>query len=282
MRQSRTILFCSEDSAKLGLSRPLREANRRPMTRVKVQEENFYPERKFGGYSRVDGTVAFFGRVQALARPEMVALDVGCGRGAVVDRLNDNPWEKCRILKGACKKVIGIDVSDAGRENVFIDEFRKIEGDVWPVETASIDLLVADAVLEHLADPDRFFAECARVVKPGGYVCFRTPNKFAYYALAAAIIPNSLHGKVISKVQPGRQEHDVFPTHYRANTIRTLKRLLKNHRFEGCVFRHISEPSYFLFSNWVYAIGVFVHRWLPSVFWTALFVFGRRLDDKAG
>jgi 2-polyprenyl-3-methyl-5-hydroxy-6-metoxy-1,4-benzoquinol methylase len=250
------------------------------MTGKKVQEEKYYPEREFGGYSRVDGTIAFFGRVQSLLRPEMVALDVGCGRGEVVDRLNTQPWEKCRVLKGACKKVIGIDVTEAGRQNVLIDEFRLIEGGRWPVDSASIDLLMADAVLEHLTDPDAFFAECSRVVKPGGYVCFRTPNKWAYYALIASLIPNRLHAKVLDKVQPGRKEEDVFPTYYRANTIHSLNRLLAAHHFKGCVYRHIAEPSYFMFSQLAYGMGVYLHRWLPQLFWFTLFVFARRVEDE--
>jgi SAM-dependent methyltransferase len=250
------------------------------MTRPKLREERFYPEREFGGYSRVDGTIAFFGRVQSLLRPDSMVLDVGCGRGEVVDRLPDNPWEKCRILKGPGRKVIGIDVSDDGRQNTLIDEFRQIVGAQWPVESGSVDLLVADAVLEHLPEPDAFFAECSRVVKPGGVVCFRTPNRWTYYALAAAIIPNKFHAKVISFVQPGRKEQDVFPTVYRANTIRSLQRLLKDHQFQGCVFRHISEPNYFLFSPLAYWMGMYLHRWLPALFWPTLFVFARRISDK--
>jgi SAM-dependent methyltransferase len=209
----------------------------------------------------------------------MVVLDVGCGRGAVADRMTRDPWEKCRVLKGVCQKVIGIDVSEAGEQNTLIDEFRRIEAEQWPVETSSIDLLVSDAVLEHLPRPDVFFAECRRVLKPGGYACFRTPNRWGYPYVAAAIIPNRFHAKVIGVVQPGREEHDVFPTYYRANTVRSLRRLLKSHQFEGCVFRHISEPSYLGFSRWSFALGTYLHRWLPSLFWPMLFVFARRIDD---
>jgi 2-polyprenyl-3-methyl-5-hydroxy-6-metoxy-1,4-benzoquinol methylase len=249
------------------------------MSRSKGLLEIYYPESAFGGYSRVDGTVPFFTRVQALARPEMTVLDVGCGRGAVADRLEKSPWEKCRVLKGVCKKVIGIDVTEAGRQNPLIDEFRLIESDQWPVETSSIDLLLSDAVLEHLREPDAFFSECSRVVKPGGFVCFRTPNRWGYPYVAATLIPNRLHAKVIGFVQPGRKAHDVFPTYYRANTRRALLRLLKAHQFEGCVFRHISEPSYLGFSRWTYALGVYLHRWLPAALWTGLFVFARRIAD---
>lgn len=242
----------------------------------KVRQQDFYPECEYGGYSRVDGTVAFYGRVQTLLRPNMVALDVGCGRGEVVDRLKNYPYEKCRILKGACKKVVGIDVSDDGYQNKLIDEFRRIEGDRWPVDSASIDFLISDNVMEHVTNPDAFFAECRRVMKLGGIVCLRTTNKWAYHALAAAMIPNSLHVKILSLVQPNRKAIDTFPTYFRANTVHTLNRLLEEHAFKGYVYRHISEPPYFSFSSWAYKVGVVVHRWLPSIFWSSIFVFGRR------
>lgn len=44
--------------------------------------ERFYPESRFGGFSDLDGTVAFYGRIQALLDAGMTVLDVGCGRGA--------------------------------------------------------------------------------------------------------------------------------------------------------------------------------------------------------
>jgi SAM-dependent methyltransferase len=210
----------------------------------------------------------------------MTVLDVGCGRGAAVDRFEQNPWEQCRVLKGICAKVIGIDVSEAGYENRLIDEFRLIECDSWPVESASIDLLMSEAVLEHVRDPNVFFSECSRVVKPGGYICLRTPNRWSYVSLVAMLIPNSRHAGVVNFVQPGRKAKDVFPTYYRANTIRSLKKLMKAHQFEGCAYRHIGEPNYLGFSQWTYAMGVYLHRWLPSPFWPALFVFARRTANN--
>lgn len=182
------------------------------MSRTKSLKEIYYPESSFGGYSRVDGTMAFFTRIQSIARPEMTALDVGCGRGVAAETFQQRPWERCRILKGVCQKVIGIDVSSAGAENPLIDEFRQIDGDCWPVESASIDLLMSDAVLEHVPDPHAFFAEANRVVKPGGVVCFRTPNRWSYASLTASIVPNKWRAKVVGKVQKGRQAKDVFPT----------------------------------------------------------------------
>lgn len=251
------------------------------MAHAKSLKEMYYPETEFGGYSRVNGTIAFFSRVRAILRPEMVVLDVGCGRGAAADRVDENPWECCRIFKGNCRKAIGIDVDRAGFENPFIDEFRLIESPTWPVESSSIDLLVSDAVVEHIKDPDEFFSECHRVLKPGGYLCIRTPNRWSYIAIGASIVPNRYHARVVSKLQRGREAKDVFPTYYRANTVSAMKRLMRKHGFRGCAYKHIAEPNYLAFSHWSYAVGVYLHRWMPSLFWPALFVFAKRLGDPS-
>ena len=114
-------------------------------------------------------------RVNALLKPSSVVLDVGCGRGKDVQ----DPVEsraKLRTLRGKCASVIGIDSDVAAAANPAVDEFRHISGKQWPVDREAIDLCLVDSVLEHVSDPDAFFAECRRVVKPGGYLCIRTPN----------------------------------------------------------------------------------------------------------
>src|SRR5438093_943558 len=41
----------------------------------------YYPESRFGGFTGVDGTLAFYIRVNSLIDSSSVVLDVGCGRG---------------------------------------------------------------------------------------------------------------------------------------------------------------------------------------------------------
>jgi hypothetical protein len=43
--------------------------------------ETVFPEIKAGGFSRVDGTIAFYTRVQALCPDRATILDFGAGRG---------------------------------------------------------------------------------------------------------------------------------------------------------------------------------------------------------
>jgi SAM-dependent methyltransferase len=237
----------------------------------------FYPEVDFGGFTAVDGTVHFYSRVNALLTPDAVLLDVGCGRGG---QLRDDPIPFRRGLlsfKGRCRSVIGIDVDPAGQEHPGLDEFRLIAGPAWPVADASIDLCVGDWVLEHVPDPAGFLAELHRVLKPGGYACFRTTNRRSYLGLAASLIPNRDHTKVVRFVQAdGRKERDVFPTTYRCNTPWMLRRALKARGFAACVYGYDAEPPYFSFSRILFALGVLHQRYMPKMFGIAIMAFARK------
>lgn len=239
-----------------------------------TNKERYYPESKFGGFSDVDGVVTFFSRVNALLEPSQVLLDVGCGRGSYgEDAVHYR--RHLRILKGKVTKVIGIDVDKNAATNPFLDEFHLIDGEIWPVDSNSIDLLICDNVVEHIESPDKLFQEIRRVMKDGGYVCIRTPNKWSYPAIAAALIPSSYHSKVTSVVQEGRKAEDVFPTLYRCNSALKLRRTLKKYGIEGVVYGYGGEPGYLAFSSIAYFFGVLHQKLAPSMIKPALFAFGK-------
>jgi SAM-dependent methyltransferase len=238
--------------------------------------EAVYPEAAFGGFSRVDGTVAFYSRVQSLIPPGAVVLDVGCGRGKDAD-------DPCEFRRGLCdlhgaeRKVIGIDVDPAGDQNRLIDEFRPITDlNHWPVAGGEIDVLVANSVLEHVQNPSSFFAEAYRVLRPGGVACLRTYNKWGYVGICARLVPNRLHSKVTSFAQSDREDHDVFPTVYCCNTPGAIRRAMSRQGFTNCVYTLETEPNYLRFSPVLYRVGALVHKFIPpSLRWTIL-AFGRK------
>jgi SAM-dependent methyltransferase len=237
-------------------------------------KETFYPEAYFGDFTDIDGTVAFFTRVNALIDPSFVVLDVGCGRGAY----NEDPVKfrkNLRILKGKAAQVIGIDLDLNAKENPCLDDFRLIKGDDWPIESNSIDLIVCDNVLEHVPDPDRLFVEIHRVLKNGGYLCLRTPNRWSYIAIAATLIPNSYHSNVVAFAQDGRKQEDVFPTVYKCNSVRKLKNIMEKNGMESVVYGHEAEPSYLSFSKIAYFLGVIYQRFSPKFIKSELFAFGK-------
>lgn len=237
--------------------------------------KDFYPESRFGGFTRADGTVAFYQRVNALIRPESVVLEVGSGRG----RYDEDPVlfrRNLRIFRGRCRKVVGIDVDPGARANPFLDEFKLIESPRWPISDESVDVSICDSVLEHVEDPDAFFSEFRRTIKPGGYLCIRTPNAMSYFGFMSRLIPNKWHAKVLARAQETSDEQDIFPTVYRCNTKWKLQRILANQGLDHCVFGYESEPAYLSFSRVAYALGVLHQKLAPDFLKLVLFAFAQK------
>lgn len=236
----------------------------------------YYPETRFGGFTDIDGTISFYTRVNELLSAKSIVVDVGCGRG----KCTDDPIttrRNLRIMKGKCKKVIGIDVDPAGENNPYLDQFCLIENDCWQVEDSTVDLCICDSVLEHVPDVEKFFSECRRVLKPGGYFCARTPNLCSFFGLASKLIPNKFHKSVIRFVQKNRKNEDVFPTLYRCNTKRKFRKILAVNGFEFCVYGYEAEPSYANFSRVFYYLTAFSHRFIPNNFKSTLFAFAKKI-----
>ncbi len=247
-----------------------------------------YPEINAGGYTRVDGKVAFYLRVQELVLQleeagggPLTIVDFGAGRGAWVDapiplhrRLQD--------LRGPGRTVIGVDIDPVVLENPLVDEARVIPPTgVLPLDDASVDLVYSEFTIEHVDNPDQVVAELHRVVKPGGWVCAVTPNKWGYIAVAARLVPNRLHVRALHKLQPGKAERDTFPTRYRMNTRRDLDRLFGSPRFSLYAYTHDPEPHLYAGSSKVITGLIRLYQRLPGPFKSTWLVYARRADGPA-
>lgn len=180
------------------------------------------PEVHAGGFARDDSSANFYLRVNALLRPEMTVVDLGAGRGTSL-LAGDNFIKRLRRLQGKVHKVIGIDVDTAINEHPCLDERHVVTvGESYPLAPESVDLIVCDWVLEHVSEPESFAREIARILRPGGWFCARTPNRWGYVGIATNLVPNSMHTGVLSRVWPERDDVDVFPTVYKMNTMRSI------------------------------------------------------------
>ena len=118
------------------------------------------------------------------------------------------------------------------------------------------------------------FSEARRVLTGGGLLCLRTTNILGYAGAVSRLVPNRLHAALLGEVQKGRKEEDIFPTLYRCNTLRSVRRQMAGHGFRAVVYGHTAEPSYLSFSKLAYAAGVLHQRLAPSVFGLTIFAFG--------
>ena len=235
----------------------------------------FYPEAHAGDFTRIDKMIAFYGRIDALLTPASTVLDFGAGRGAHIIEEPIAYRRKLAVFKDRCAHVDGCDVDPVVLDNPFLDDARVIAPNgALPYEDDRFDVIVARYVLEHVENAELMARELIRVTKPGGWICVATPNRWGYLALAARLVPNRLHGKIVSRVQPFRKEEDVFPTCYRMNTPGALRRL-----FTGCdvyAYRSHAEPSYHFNSRLVYALFRALHAVLPPLFQPQMFAFIRK------
>lgn len=241
-------------------------------------KEKFYPETKIGGFTDIDGTIAFFNRVNSIIEKSSIVLDVGCGRGVY----SEDPISyrrDLRILKGKVAKVIGIDIDKGAMHNPFIDIFFPIINDYWPINNNSVNLVLCDNVLEHIENPNIFFSEAKRVLKNGGVLCIRTPNKWNYVSIVAKIIPNKFHSKVTSVAQINRKEEDVFPTFYRCNSLNIIKKYFCKFNFLPIVYTYEAEPAYLSFSTLLYYLGILHQRFSPKFLKHTIFAFGLICKD---
>jgi SAM-dependent methyltransferase len=213
----------------------------------------FFVEAGAGGFSRIDGTVQFYFRVNALLKPEMTVLDLGAGRGL----LAEYPVAAVRdlyLLRGKVKEVIGVDIDPVVKTNPSLDRALIYDGRTIPLENNSIDLIIADHTFEHLDDPGQVAAEIARVLKPGGWVCARTPYILSLLALASSVAPNRMHARLLGAIQPERREIDVFPTRYRLNSFRALNRFFPRREWEHFSYTWSPEPAYFFGNSIMFAL----------------------------
>ncbi len=243
-------------------------------SRKEVFIERVRPEVTAGGFVRDDGIVEFYLRVQTLLRPEYVVLDLGAGRGEMASGLRDDFRSGLLRIKGKVAKFVGTDVDPAVLSNPLVDEAKVILPDgTLPFEDRSFDLIVCDWVIEHIERPSAFVAEVNRVLKPGGWFCARTPNKWGFIAIGARLFPASLEGRVLAKLQPNRNERDIFPKWYRMNTKAELFRHFNRDEWDPRIYVSNPLPLYHGYSQVIFRLLTIYQNIVPESLSTVLLAF---------
>jgi SAM-dependent methyltransferase len=235
-----------------------------------------YPEVEAGGFSRSDGTVEFWSRVQALVSSDADVLDLGAGRGRGPAE-DGVAWRReLQSVRGRAHQVVGLDVDPAVLDNPALDRALVYDGhEPFPFEDEAFDLVVSDFTFEHLDRPAATAAELDRVLRPGGWLCARTPNRRGYIGVGGRLVPNVLHRRVLPRLQPTstRRDDDVFPTRYRLNTQGDLRRAFPPAHWQHHTYVHHPEPLYFGRSAALWRVVRRIGPVLPDVVAPVLLVF---------
>lgn len=166
-------------------------------------------------------------------------LDVGCGRGT------DDPALvriRCRIEE---KMYVGIDVDMESLRDCT--EANRVYGTskALPFRDGSFDLVTSNMVFEHLDDPLAALSEASRVLRKGGHLIIHTASSRHYMLLAgrvlSTILPEKTYTNIISRYT-GRKKQDIFPTVYKANTLKKLSKLAAIAGFTDGILAHLETP----------------------------------------
>lgn len=235
--------------------------------------ERLYPETAAGGFPHNHPRIVFFTRVNSLVDRNSVVLDFGAGRGAP----KEFEPEQFRIHTDIARRVaklVAFDVDPAVLDNLETnDRFHAAPGERLPFADESFDMVISWYSLEHVADAAFYAGEIGRVLRPGGWFCAGTPNKWGYHGIGARLIPNSWHVRLLKFLSPARLAIDTFPTFYRMNTIADLKRLFPEERFLHASFTLKQPPGYHGERMWLARLWMLYDLLMPPALYPSLQVF---------
>jgi SAM-dependent methyltransferase len=206
--------------------------------------QRFYPAPPY-----VDEDELFHREILEQLTPRTRLLDAGAGAGELYSH----------DYRPHCAEVVGVDLDPRVVTNPILTRGLVGPLESLPLPDDSVDLVVCRYVFEHLADPLRVIREFGRVLTPDGQAIILTPNRLHYVATAASLTPLWFH-KTYNRWR-GRNAEDTFPTHYRANTRRTLSRLFGQAGFstEAMIQREMA-PNYLTLSPVTFLAGVLYER----------------------
>lgn len=198
--------------------------------------------------------------LEALARrqigPAAQVLDLGCGRGGVLE-----------LLAAGVRRAVGLDPDWASLVEHRAAAVQRAAGvgAALPFPARQFDVVLGVWVLEHLPDPDRVLGEIARVLRPGGHFIFITPNLRHPLLWAGALsrLWPAAQRRLVAAVY-ARAEADTFGVYYRANTLPRLRALAAAHRFQPVTLRAIADPTYLAFNAVCFGASVWLERCLPA------------------
>lgn len=187
--------------------------------------------------------------------PDAHVLDIGCGRGGLVEQLN-HPLDQ----------VVGIDPDWLSLHEHRLKLSSAVAfSDDLPFAPNTFDVAFASWVLEHLARPFRTFQAIARVLKPGGVFVFITPNGRHPLALLNKTLGRlgRLQGQLVAGLY-GRSAEDTFTTHYRANNPNDLEQLAAQAGLRLTTLHTIPDPTYLAFNRPLFRLMTRFEDVLPT------------------
>lgn len=171
------------------------------------------------------------GFIDTVGRKDLSLLDVGSGRGEFL----------AAAKAEGVPRVVGLELSRSmiayAKAQFGVEVLDKLIEDFALETTEKFDVIVLNAVLEHVYDPDAMIAACAKLLSPDGLLYIDIPNE------------DHLLARVGALVNFVRRRSDVFvlsptfpPFHVFGFSRRSLRFLLAKHGLKITRLRVYAQP----------------------------------------
>jgi SAM-dependent methyltransferase len=193
--------------------------------------------------------------VRRRLKPGDQVLDLGCGRGGLVEQLSHPE-----------RQIVGVDPDLVSLQEHRLDIPRAAAySQRLPFAEASFDLIFCSWLLEHLDRPSQTLQAVRRVLRPGGSFVFITPNGRHPLALLNRGLGRfaRLQGRLV-KWFYDRDQSDAFLTYYRANTLSTLTLLGQHNGLALTELQAIPDPTYLAFTAALFRFMSWFEMTLPA------------------
>ncbi|HNR44251.1 MAG TPA: methyltransferase domain-containing protein [Methanofastidiosum sp.] len=164
--------------------------------------------------------------------PNHVFLDVGC-------------WDGTNTLRFAnkiqTKNIFGIEIDEEGLKKAEEKEINVTNTDLnkmWNFKDNSVDVIIANQVIEHLYNTDNFVKELKRILKPEGYAIISTNNLSSWHNFIPLLLgyqpfPNDISGyKDIGKLFSLENNWTSSFSHLRIFSYCALKDFFNKYEFK--------------------------------------------------
>ncbi|OGK04740.1 MAG: hypothetical protein A2W80_02130 [Candidatus Riflebacteria bacterium GWC2_50_8] len=114
------------------------------------------------------------------------------------------------------------------------------------------DLILCQALLEHVENVEAAFVSIATILKPGGLALIFVPSRNAVFARLNMLLPQSVKQSILYGIFPEKRKKQGFPAFYNSCTPAGLKKLAAANGLTIIEERYYFASSYFSFFLPVY------------------------------
>lgn len=201
---------------------------------------------------RIDGNGFFINHfAPGYLATGLTVYDVGGGK---------QPFVSVDLKRRLQLTIVGVDIDQGELDRAPAGVYdRAIRADITQFRgQGDADLVICQALLEHVKNVDDAFASIASILKPGGRALIFVPSRNAVYARINLLLPQSLKKRLLHTIYPKTREAQGFPSYYDQCTPRDFRRLAQKHdlNVERESFHYSSYfafffPLYLLWRLWI-------------------------------